>query len=96
MPDRDGLPVPPGPDPLDGGEADVLRPEVLRLRDLVLGLRVRNDVLLDRVAELENQVEELAERNRAVEAELARNPVVRTARAAGAAMRRLRDGREGP
>ncbi len=94
MPDDDleEMPVPEGPDPLDEGDIDTLRHEILRLRDIALGQRSRNHVLEDRIAELEVQVEGLAERNGILEAELARNPVVRTARAAGAAVRRLRGG----
>ena len=48
-------------------------------------MRARNDVLEDRIAELEAEFDALA-----------RNPVVRTVRAAGGARRRLRRRWGGP
>lgn len=85
MSDHDELPIPDGPDPVDGDDVDALRHEVLRLRDVTLGQRARNDVLEDRIAELEAEFDALA-----------RNPVVRTVRAAGGARRRLRRRWGGP
>lgn len=59
----------------------MLRTEILRLRDALLGAEAHGDVLADRVAELEAQVEQLGADNAALHAELARNPLTRVARA---------------
>ena len=61
--------IPEGPDPINSTTLEVLRLEILRLRDLNLGLKSQTEVLVDRVAELETQNDEL---DRAL-SELSRN-----------------------
>ncbi len=61
--------IPEGPDPINNTTLEVLRLEILRLRDLNLGLKSKTEVLVDRVAELETQNDEL---DRAL-SELSRN-----------------------
>ena len=68
-------------DPIDSDDLERLRHEILRLRDLTLGLASRAEVLEDRVQELEAHVEHLG-------AELARHPVVRVARRMARPLRR--------
>ena len=51
--------IPEGPDPINSTTLEVLRLEILRLRDLNLGLKSQTEVLVDRVAELETQNDEL-------------------------------------
>ena len=73
-------------DPIDSDDFDVLRHEILRLRDQLIGLEPRGEILEDRILELEKQVENLqAQVNQAqVKVEhydrLARSLVVRIAR----------------
>lgn len=47
-------------DPINSDSLEVLRHEVLRLRDHLIGLAPRNEILEDRIQELENQLEEQA------------------------------------
>ena len=61
--------IPEGPDPINNTTLEVLRLEILRLRDLNLGLKSQTEVLVDRVAELETQNDELDRAHR----ELSRN-----------------------
>ena len=79
--------TPDGSDPIDSVDQAELRAEILRLRDLNIGLESRAEVLAERVADLEAQNEELNDANRALEVELGRSPMIRTARAVA---RRLR------
>ena len=72
-----------GPDPIDSSDPSALRPEILRLRDALLGEQARTEVLRDRVTELEAHVEALAADNETLHAELARNPLMRVVRAVG-------------
>ncbi len=51
--------IPEGPDPINNNDREVLRLEILRQRDLNLGLKSRTEVLVERVAELETQNDEL-------------------------------------
>ncbi len=46
-------PVPEGDDPIDSGDVGLLRAEILRLRDLVVGGSARRELLRDRINELE-------------------------------------------
>jgi hypothetical protein len=82
----DDLPVPEGPDPIESGDPSMMRAEILRLRESMLGANGRVEVLRDRVAELEQRESELDRANAHLHAELARNPV---ARIVGAVRRRL-------
>ncbi len=75
------------PDPIDSVDQAELRAEILRLRDLNIGLESRAEVRAERVADLEAQNKELNVRNRALEVELGRSPMIRIARAVA---RRLR------
>ena len=68
-------------DPIDSGDPDILRHEILRQRDLLLGLEARTEVLDDRIAELEDHVESLG-------AELGRHPLIRISRRATRLLRR--------
>ena len=49
----DDLPVAADPDPIGADDPTVLRTEILRLRDGLLGANGRAEVLRDRIAELE-------------------------------------------
>ena len=60
MNQHDESPVPEGDDPIDGGQIDHLRAEILRLRDLVVGGMARREVLENRIAELEEELGVLA------------------------------------
>lgn len=51
--------TPEGPDPIDSADPIDLRVEILKLRDLVLGLTSHAEVLADRVVELETQNDQL-------------------------------------
>lgn len=75
-----------GPDPVDSPDPQVLRHEILRLRDTALGEQARADVLADRVAELEAELHTLGARAEALQARLDRSPVELLARV----VRRLR------
>ena len=77
----DDLPVAAEPDPIGADDPDVLRAEILRLREQLLGANGRTEVLEDRIAELERREAELDAANRALHEELARNPAVRILRA---------------
>ena len=54
--------TPERPDPIDSADPQDLRVEILRLRDLVLGLGSSTEVSADRAAQLETQNNELADR----------------------------------
>lgn len=81
MTDFDDLPVPDGPDPIDSPDPEVLRLEILRLRESLLADNGRVEVLRDRIAELERREDELVTAHRALEAELAIPPLKRVIRA---------------
>ena len=68
-------------DPIDSGDIQQLRLEILRLRDQVSAAAGREEVLRDLVAERDRRVAELDAHASALAEELARNPVVRIARA---------------
>lgn len=70
----DDQPVAAVPDPIEADDPDVLRAEILRLRDRVLGADGRIEVLEDRVEELERRERELDDANRALHEELGRHP----------------------
>ena len=53
-------PTPEGDDPIDSGDVEQLRAEILRLRDLVVGGMARRELLENRIAELENELGVLA------------------------------------
>lgn len=73
--------TPDGPDPIDSIDEAELRAEILRLRDLNIGLESRAEVLAERAADLEARNNELNDHNRALEVELGRSPMIRIARA---------------
>ena len=77
----DDLPVAAEPDPIGTDDPDALRAEILRLREQLLGANGREEVLHDRIAELERREADLDAANRALHEELARNPLVRILRA---------------
>ena len=84
----DDRPANRAPDVIDSDDPDLLRSEILRLRDELAGADSRNDVLDDRIAQLEKQVEELAaglERYQALTA----HPAVRAVLSATRPFRRL-------
>ncbi len=62
-------------DPIDSDDPQSLRHEILRQRDRALGLEARNEVLEDRIAELEAHIQSLV-------VELGRHPLIRIARRA--------------
>ncbi|MEQ8840651.1 MAG: hypothetical protein RIB98_06695 [Acidimicrobiales bacterium] len=82
MPPFDELPVPGDPDPIESDDPTVLRTEILRLRDGLLGANGRAEVLGDRIAELERREAELDAANSELHAALAANPLMRVLRAA--------------
>lgn len=73
----DDLPVAGEPDPIESPDPDVLRSEILRLRESLLAANGRAEVLRDRIAELEERERELDERNRGLHEQLRRSPVAR-------------------
>ena len=80
--------TPEGPDPIDSTDPAELRAEILRLRDLDIGLTSHAEVLGERVADLESRneqlegtVAELNDLNQALHVELGRSPIIRIARA---------------
>jgi len=80
--------TPEGPDPIDSTDPAELRSEILRLRDLGIGLTSHAEVLGERVADLESRneqlegtVAELNDLNQALHVELGRSPIIRIARA---------------
>lgn len=77
----DDLPVDADPDPIGTDDPAVLRTEILRLRDALLGANGRTEVLRDRIAELETRERELDAANLALHEELSRSPVARVVRA---------------
>lgn len=86
--------TPEGPDPIDSTDPAELRAEILRLRDLNIGLTSHAEVLNERVTDLKSRneqleitVNELNDLNRALHVELGRSPIIRIARAVA---RRLR------
>lgn len=81
MPVFDDLPVADDPDPIGSDDPAVLQLEILRLRDGLLAANGRTEVLRDRVAELEERERALDRANADLHAELARNPILRVARA---------------
>ncbi|MEZ5165573.1 MAG: hypothetical protein R2695_03430 [Acidimicrobiales bacterium] len=87
MHDYDDLPVPPGPDPIDDADPQTLRVEILRLRDAVTAAYGRLEVARDRIAELEERERALADDNEHLHRELAKNPILRVARAVGRRVR---------
>jgi hypothetical protein len=87
-------PDPDTDDVLDTDDADALRIEILRLRDLVAGASAREEVLDDRVAELEAQVEELAAEIEKL-ARVTANPAVRALLAVTRPARRYLERRRG-
>lgn len=68
-------------DPIDSGDATVLRGEILRLRDHVAAAAGREEVLEDLVNQRDARIAELDAHANALAEELARNPVVRVGRA---------------
>ncbi len=82
------------PDPIDSADLDVLRTEILGLRDPIRGAEAREQVLDDPVAELEQQVDSLAAETDRLSA-LASNPMVRATAAVTRPLRRLLGGRRG-
>jgi hypothetical protein len=68
-------------DVVDSGDIEALRFEILRLRDAVAGAATHEAILDDRVRELEQQVEELAEEIGRL-SRLTSNPAVRALLAA--------------
>ncbi len=77
-------------DPIDDEDLEVLRHEILRLRDHAIGQDSRAEVLTDRVSELEAELHELGAINEELARELARNPLLRLARGVRLRLRRLR------
>lgn len=77
----DDLPVAADPDPVESADLDVLRAEILRLRESLLATNGRTEVLRDRIAELEASEEELDAANRQLHEDLARTPVARVVQA---------------
>ncbi|MEM7140390.1 MAG: hypothetical protein AAF548_05095 [Actinomycetota bacterium] len=77
----DDLPVPGDPDPATSEDPDVLRAEILRLRESLLAVNGRTEVLRDRITELEQRERELDDANRELHEELRRNPLHRIAAA---------------
>lgn len=80
--------TPQGPDPIDSTDPTELRAEILRLRDLNIGLSSHAEVLAERLADLQSRneeldgaVNELDALNRALHVELGRSPIIRVARA---------------
>ncbi len=80
--------TPEGPDPIDSTDPAELRAEILRLRDLNIGLTSHSEVMDERVADLKNRneqldntVTELNDLNQALHVELGRSPIIRIARA---------------
>ncbi len=80
--------TPDGSDPIDSVDEAELRAEILRLRDLNIGLESRAEVLAERVADLEARNKEindanqqLSDHSRELEVELGRSPIIRIARA---------------
>ena len=80
--------TPEGPDPIDSTDPAELRAEILRLRDLNIGLTSQAEVLKEQVADLEarnevldDTVTELNEANQTLHVELGRSPIIRIARA---------------
>ena len=80
--------TPGGSDPIDSIDQAELRMEILRLRDLNIGLSSQAEVLAEQVADLESQnkelnntIEQLNDHNHALEVELGRSPMIRIARA---------------
>ncbi len=87
MPELVATPSPDDEDPIDRDDPDLLRREILRVRDLLIGAGAREEVLTDLVNERDQQIVELDRTVQNLSAELARNPLMRFARAA---LRRLR------
>lgn len=77
----DDLPVAGEPDPVESDDPTVLRTEILRLRDGLLGANGRAEVLRDRVDELERREARLAEENAELHTALGQHPLIRLARA---------------
>ncbi|MDE0702018.1 MAG: hypothetical protein F4Y27_02045 [Acidimicrobiaceae bacterium] len=80
--------TPEGPDPIDSTDPDELRAEILRLRDLSIGMTSHAEVLGERLADLQTRneqldsaVNELNDLNQALHVELGRSPLIRIARA---------------
>ena len=80
--------TPEGPDPIDSTDPAELRAEILRLRDLNIGLTSQAEVLKEQVADLEarnevldDTVTELNEANQTLHVELDRSPIIRIASA---------------
>lgn len=87
------VPVTGDPDPVESTDLDVLRGEVLRLREQLLAADGRTEVLRDRIADLEASEAALDQANRLLHEDLARNPLHRILRAV---RRRVRAGRATP
>ncbi len=80
--------TPEGSDPINSTDPAELRAEILRVRDLSIGLTSHAEVLSERVADLETRneelnsvVNELNEANQALHVELGHSPIIRIARA---------------
>ena len=75
-------------DPADGEDIMELRHEILRLRDQALGAEARNEVLEERVLELEEENTRLDALSNHLLEELARPPAIRIARRIASCWRR--------